>query len=72
MKEIAKVKLKIHEIGKMREQIVRFKKYEVILSAVLSILSLKWYTDSFIILLLIKKSCISRQLLSIRLKCSSS
>ena len=36
MKEIAKVKLKIHEIGKMREQIVRFKKYEVILSAVLS------------------------------------
>ena len=41
MKDIAKEQLKINEIGKMSEQIVRFKKYEGIFSAVLSILSFK-------------------------------
>ena len=39
----------------MREQIIRFKNYEGIFSAVLSILSFKRFTDSFISLLLIKK-----------------
>ena len=52
----------------MREQIVRFKKYVGIISAVISILFFKWYTDLNILLLLIKKSCISGQFLSTSLK----
>ena len=55
MKDIAKEQLKINGIGKMREPIVCFKKYEGIFSAVLSILSFKWFTDSVISFLLIKK-----------------
>ena len=43
MKDIAKEQLKINETGKMREQIVRFKKYEGIFSAVLNILSIKLF-----------------------------
>ena len=41
MKDIAKKQLKINEIGRMREQIVRFKKYEGRFSADLSILPFK-------------------------------
>ena len=41
MKDIAKKQLKINKIEKMREQIICFKKYKGIFSAVLSILSFK-------------------------------
>ena len=42
MKDKAKEQLKINEIGKMREKIVRLKKYEDIFSAVLSIYPLNY------------------------------
>ena len=72
MNDIAKEQLKINEIAKMIKQIVSFKKYEAIFSPVLSILYFKWFTDSIISFLLIKKSCFSGKLLSISLKYSSS